>query len=62
MLPCLIYAGENDRRHLDAKRASEVIPNATFISLPGLNHSETFLRSDVVLPHIRTFLAEVGEG
>jgi len=62
MVPCLIYAGENDDNHSNAKRASEIIPNATFVSLPGLDHVATFFRSDLVVPHVREFLAAVGEG
>ena len=35
------------------------MPNVTFVSLPNFNHSETFFRSDLVLPHVRKFLASV---
>jgi hypothetical protein len=35
--------------------------NATFVGLPCLDHREAGCRADVVLPHIRRSLAEVGE-
>ena len=62
MVPCLIYVGENDGNYSNAKKASKIIPNATFISLPGLDHIAAFFRSDLVVPHVREFLAEVEAG
>jgi pimeloyl-ACP methyl ester carboxylesterase len=59
--PCLLFAGEEDGNCTDARRASELIPNATFVSLPGLNHREALMRNDLVLPHITRFLAELGQ-
>jgi hypothetical protein len=35
------------------------MPNAIAVSLPGLDHFETQYRPDLMLPHIRRFLAEV---
>ncbi len=57
-IPCLLYASEGDSRYADVKRCSETIPNATFVSFPGPGHIQTFCRSDLVLPHVREFLAE----
>jgi pimeloyl-ACP methyl ester carboxylesterase len=59
-VPCLIFAGEQDNAHSRAKEASEIIPNATFLSLPDLDHVEATCQIDLVLPHMRKFLAEVG--
>ena len=61
-IPILLFAGEADGDHTDAERCVESLPNATFVSLPGLGHIETQYRPDLMVPHIRKFLAEVGEG
>ncbi len=49
----LIYAGDKDRSYAEAKRASELMPNATFLSLHG-DHLTSYLPS--VLPHIKRFV------
>jgi pimeloyl-ACP methyl ester carboxylesterase len=53
---CCLYAGEADDIWTDARAASERIPGATFVSFPGLDHCQTFLRADVVLPRVISFL------
>jgi pimeloyl-ACP methyl ester carboxylesterase len=60
-LPTLIYCGDNDspRGYESARRAADVMPNATFVSLAGLNHLDGFLESELVLPHAKAFLAGV---
>jgi pimeloyl-ACP methyl ester carboxylesterase len=59
-IPCLVMAGEDDSVYgPPAKRASEIVRNAAFVSLPGLDHVATGYRVDLVLPHIHRFLAEV---
>ena len=60
-VPCLIFIGENDGQYSNAKKESKLIINATFISLPDLDHVGASCRSDLVLPHIRRFLAGVSE-
>lgn len=60
-IPCLCYAGEADAFYPNAKKGAENLPDATFFSLPGLAHSETLARSDLVLPHVKKFLAEVSK-
>jgi len=35
------------------------MPNAAFVALEGLHHAEAMIRSDLVLPHVRTFLERV---
>lgn len=60
-LPCLIYAGEADPRFPDAKKTASQIQGAQFFSLPGLNHSQCNAHSELTLPHITKFLAEVGK-
>jgi pimeloyl-ACP methyl ester carboxylesterase len=58
-LPCLIYAGEQDFLYDMAKRTADLIPNAKFISLPGLDHMGAFSHSDRVLPHVQSFLETI---
>jgi len=59
-VPVLIYAGDRDQPiHDEAARAAAGKAHVTFVTLPGLNHGEVSRRSDVVLPHVRPFLADV---
>jgi pimeloyl-ACP methyl ester carboxylesterase len=59
-IPVLMYAGDRDQPiHDEAARAARGKAHVTFVSLPGLNHGEVSRRSDVVLPHVRPFLADV---
>ena len=59
-VPCLIYAGEEDEE--GARECAKHMPNATFVVFPGLGHIEAGCRIDLVVPLVRKFLAEVGEG
>ena len=58
-MPCLLFVGEADDAYAGVKECVTHMPNVTFVSLPGLKHAETFCRSDLVLPHVRKFLARV---
>jgi len=58
-VPCLVYVGEADGSFRKANEAVKVMSESTFISIPGLNHIQGYLRSDLVLPHVKKFLAEV---
>jgi pimeloyl-ACP methyl ester carboxylesterase len=58
-LPTLIYCGTEDPVHDAARRASDAMPNARFVSLDGLDHFQTYFRSELVLPHVRALLKEV---
>ena len=43
-VPCLLYAGEKDTYpHSRAKACAEIMQNAEFLSLPGLDHPGKFL-------------------
>jgi pimeloyl-ACP methyl ester carboxylesterase len=55
-VPSFIYVADVDPRFAEAKTAAEAIRGATFVSLPGLNHLEGFVRSDLVLPVVTEFL------
>jgi pimeloyl-ACP methyl ester carboxylesterase len=61
-LPFLVYLGAADGYYALGKEASTRIPEAilTFVSLPGLDHWSAIYRSDLVVPHVRKFLSEVG--
>jgi pimeloyl-ACP methyl ester carboxylesterase len=64
--PTLIYMGQVDIDEigLDDNYLNCVknMLNVTFIGLPNLDHTDAMFRDDLVLPHVRRFLAEVGEG
>jgi pimeloyl-ACP methyl ester carboxylesterase len=61
-MPCLIFAGGADSLHSGAKKCAESIPNASFISLPGIGHSGVLSQSQVLLPQITEFLASQPRG
>jgi hypothetical protein len=56
-VPALIYAGDRDAPHDGARRAAEAMPDATFLSLPGLNYPQAFREKAGLLPPVRAFLA-----
>jgi pimeloyl-ACP methyl ester carboxylesterase len=58
-VPCLFLVGESDSRLNGAKKTSNKISGARFISFPQLDHWTAMVRSDLVVPHIQKFLAEV---
>lgn len=55
-VPCLLFAGSEDRRYRLVERAAAQIRAATFFSLPGCGHLEAFARAEQVLPHLERFL------
>jgi pimeloyl-ACP methyl ester carboxylesterase len=60
-LPCLVFCGELDEGgfHTGAKEGAGHIPKAQFVSFANLGHYQTGARSDLVVPHIKEFLAGV---
>jgi len=58
-MPCLVFAGEADPAYPRIQEFVTLMPHATFFSLPGLGHADTFFRSDLVLPHVTQFLRTV---
>jgi pimeloyl-ACP methyl ester carboxylesterase len=59
-IPCLFYAGEDDTYpHSRAKAAADIMQDAEFLSLPGLDHTGAFTDISVVLPHVLRFLEKV---
>ena len=59
-LPCLFYVSE-EADDPAWRQCIEEMPNGTFVSLPGLGHVDAGFRGDLVVPHVRKFLAGVGE-
>ena len=56
--PVLIYAGDRDEEFHDlACKAAGVMPSARFVSLPELNHGETFWRIELVAPLLRELVS-----
>jgi pimeloyl-ACP methyl ester carboxylesterase len=58
-LPCLLYMGEADSDYAEAKERSDLLTNLKFVALPNLDHVECHMRSELVLPHILQFLANM---
>jgi pimeloyl-ACP methyl ester carboxylesterase len=59
-VPTLFLVGEAEPAP-DVKAQIERIPNAEYVGFPDLGHVDMFCRSDLVLSHVRRFLAKVGE-
>jgi pimeloyl-ACP methyl ester carboxylesterase len=55
-MPCLIYVGEKDTSYSGARKCAESMPNATFVSLPNLDHGGAWAQSSIILPYIIKFL------
>ena len=61
--PFLVFVGEADEMQNpeELREVYKNLPNVTFLTLPDLNHGQTFQRSDLILPHIKEFLARVNK-
>ena len=55
-MPCFLYSGGADSVTPRMQECVHHMPNASFVSFPGLNHPEAFWRGDVVLPVVMNFL------
>jgi hypothetical protein len=58
-MPSCLYAGEADPIFMEAKLASERIPDARFFAIPGLAHLPAFVASSNVLPPVMAFLHSI---
>ena len=58
-MPFFLFAGESDPAFPTIEEASKRLPDVTYVPLPGLDHIQAASRSDLVLPHIKEFLARV---
>jgi pimeloyl-ACP methyl ester carboxylesterase len=57
--PCFLYAGSLDPWFSGARRCAGVMRSASFMSVPGLEHGDTFDASASVLPRVKRFLSGV---
>ena len=55
-MPCLLYVGEADGSYPRMKDCMQHLPNATFVSFPGLDHSQTSAAGNLVAPHVSEFM------
>jgi pimeloyl-ACP methyl ester carboxylesterase len=67
VVPTLIVVGEleegpGDAAARNARTAADLIPGGRSVILPSLGHCKAFERSDLVLAHVRPFLAELDLG
>jgi len=58
-MPCLLFVGEDDPNFAEAKACSAEMPNATLVTFPGLNHTDTFFARELVIAEVRKFLRSV---
>jgi pimeloyl-ACP methyl ester carboxylesterase len=58
-MPCLLFDGETDPRMPRVQECAQNLARGTFFSMPGCDHVGTLARSDLALPHVMRFLAEV---
>ena len=49
-MPCLVYAGSADPEYPLIEETVAEMPNVNFVTLPGLGHSATHVRIDLVHP------------
>jgi pimeloyl-ACP methyl ester carboxylesterase len=58
-LPVLIFVGDADPAYAGAKEGAAKLPDATFVTIPGMNHDQALMHSELVLPYLRAFLEKV---
>jgi pimeloyl-ACP methyl ester carboxylesterase len=58
-MPCLLFVGSTDPRLPQVEECARRMPNATFFSLLDCGHVAALGRSDLVLPYLRVFLAQL---
>ncbi len=61
--PCLVFCGDKDEGefHQDAEECVNHIRDARFVSLPGCTHATAIARGDLMIPHIKEFLAQASK-
>jgi pimeloyl-ACP methyl ester carboxylesterase len=58
-VPCLLICGDQDPLYTLMEQCAAQLPEAEFAGMAGLNHMQAIVRSDVLLPHVTRFLANV---
>jgi len=59
IMPCLLFVGELDPRLPRVRQCASVLPNATLFTLPECDHAAASIRSELVMTHLKAFLAMV---
>jgi pimeloyl-ACP methyl ester carboxylesterase len=54
--PTMLLVGTEEPFVAQARQTAELLPHGHFVPLPGLDHVQTFFRSDLLLPHVKSFL------
>jgi pimeloyl-ACP methyl ester carboxylesterase len=57
--PVMLLVGTEEPFAEHARKAAALLPCGAFVPLKGLDHVQTFFRSDLVLPHVREFLGQI---
>jgi pimeloyl-ACP methyl ester carboxylesterase len=55
-IPTLLIVGTKDVAYDGVRDSLKQLPNATFLSLPNLDHVGSFAHSEITLPYIQAFL------
>lgn len=55
-MPVFYFCGENDYFYEETVRATKLISNVKFISIPNANHQQAYVKKHLVLPQIVEFL------
>jgi hypothetical protein len=55
--PVMLLVGTEEPFAEQARTAASLLPRGTFVPLVGLDHVQTFFKSDLVLPLVREFFA-----
>jgi pimeloyl-ACP methyl ester carboxylesterase len=58
--PVLLLVGTEEPFIDEAEEAARLLPRGEFVPLQGLDHVQTFFRSDLLLPHVRSFFGRPG--
>jgi pimeloyl-ACP methyl ester carboxylesterase len=58
-MPVLVITGDDDELYAGTRSclAAQRLPAATFIEIPNADHFTLYARSDLILPHLKTFLS-----
>jgi pimeloyl-ACP methyl ester carboxylesterase len=57
--PVMLLVGTKEPFADQAREAAGLLPCGTYVPLARLDHVQTFFRSDLVVPHVREFLAQM---
>ncbi|MCO5247008.1 MAG: hypothetical protein M9927_24855, partial [Anaerolineae bacterium] len=60
-MPILLLVGSQDGDKAALMAAADKLPNATFTSLRGYNHTTAYMQTGLVVEQVTKFLAEAGD-